>query len=313
MAHVQERWEQVIALYPGKHAPLCEIRQKMHWHAPAAHVRDQSITGAPEIYAQIQVLDTGDEHEYANEIRRSLLMGDSWVHVQRQGVHFMFCASAVTAQLTSNYPAPFMDVHEGATSVISCIRSALGVYEIYEALIRGGVDWRRILRLAFFRQLPFDKDTGARTPLILEDGRILHDINDTCIIYWTLTDKAIQEPGDVGFEALQGICEVNAHGDTHGSHATLTLLEPGLELKRAENNVLVKIAMSKGGKPMFERGALVKKKLPGGDSNVGGITLKQYQPHEMHEVPNTPGSKASTPMRIPSAHTGNKPSGSPSS
>ena len=95
----------------------------------------------------------------------------------------------------------------------------------------------------------------ARIPMILEDGRIDHVLSDICIIYWHETGQLIQEPGEIPEDALQMICEVNAHGDPHGSHSTYSFLEPGLELKRTENNVMSKIEHGKGSKPFFPRSA----------------------------------------------------------
>ena len=178
---------------------------------------------------------------------------------------FMFCSSALTRQFTSNYPASFVEPHCGAVAMISCIKSEMDVIDILKAMVNTGVDWQEITRVAFSRQLPFVHETGARVPLILEDGRIDHQLSDICILYWNPSDDGIQQAGHISEETLELICEVNAHGDPHGSHSTYPVLEPGLEHKRAENNVMWKIETGKGLTPMFERPNIAtKNKLPGG-------------------------------------------------
>ena len=306
-AHVKEATQEVADLFPNKYPVMCEIRNKMNWYSPAAHIVDQRMSGASEVYVQLSILDQGDDLEYASQLKLALLKGDSFHLANRQGVNLLFCASSVTRQFTSNYPAHFVDVHAGAISVITCVKSSIDVAGVHQALIYAGVEWRKILRVAFHRQQPFIQETGARIPMILEDGRIDHVLSDICIIYWHETGQLIQEPGEIPEDALQMICEVNAHGDPHGSHSTYSLLEPGLELKRSENNVMVKIEHGKGSKPFFPKSAaLLKKNLPSGDTQIGGLTLKKYAAHTDSTPPNTPGSNTSTPLRTPSAYTGNR-------
>ena len=67
--------------------------------------------------------------------------------------------------------------------MISCIRSDLDVIDILKAMVNTGVDWQGITHVAFYRQLPFVHETGARVPLIFEDGRIDHQLSDICILY----------------------------------------------------------------------------------------------------------------------------------
>ena len=312
MSHINEATEQVRALFPKNHPMLCEIRQRMNWFIPPESGPDQRLSGAPEIYVQLSVLNEGDEVEYSNQLRHALLRGESAKQALRQGVNFMFCANSLTRQFTSPYPPSFVEAHVGALSVISCVKSTIHVVDVLKAMVQTGVKWQTIVRVAFFRQLPFVQETGARVPLILEDGRIDHQLSDICLIYWVPSD-GMQQTGHIPDETLEIICEVNAHGDPHGSHSEYPVLEPGLEHKRAENNVMWRIESGKGLTPLYGRAnAVTKKKLPGGATQVGGLTLRKYVSHESTAPPNTPGSKTSTPVRTPSVYSGNKSEGSPS-
>ena len=107
-SYINEVTEQVMVLFPNKHPMLCEIRQRMNWYTPAEHSPDQRMSGAPEIYAQLSVLDEGNETEYVNQLKYALLRGDSAKQVLRHQMTFMFCSSALTRQFTSNYPASFV-------------------------------------------------------------------------------------------------------------------------------------------------------------------------------------------------------------
>ena len=197
--------------------------------------------------------------------------------------------------------------------MISCIKSEMDVPDILKAMVYTGVDWQEITRVAFYRQLPFVHETGARVPLILEDGRIDHQLSDICILYWNPSEDGMQQAGHIPEETLELICEVNAHGDPHGSHSPYPTLEPGLEHKRAENNVMWRIETGKGLTPMFERARVATiKKLPGGATQVGGLILRKYVAHENVTPPNTPGSKTSTPLRTPFALSGSKSESPPS-
>ena len=139
-AHVKEATQEVADLFPNKHPVMCKIRNKMNWYTPAAHIVDQRMSGASEVYAQLSILDQGDDLEYASQLKLALLKGDSFHLANRQGVNLLFCASSVTRQFTSNYSAHFVDVHAGAISVITCVRSSIDVAGVHHALIYAGVE-----------------------------------------------------------------------------------------------------------------------------------------------------------------------------
>jgi hypothetical protein len=295
-AILKDATREVVTLFPTKHPMLYEIRNRMHWLQAEQGSANQRMQGASEIFVQLAILaEDVDDQEYASQLRNSILGGDSTAELERQGFHFIACSSKLTPQFNNNYPAKFVDVHEGATSVINCVRRDLGVHDINSAFVRAGSEWRSIQRWMIHRIMSFDDATGAWTANP-------DSLTDSITITWFSQDEdEEQEAGFVSRDCLSLICETDKHGEPHGAHLPLVGIEPGLASKRAENNLIVRQLEVGRCRIMHPRGDMKKKKTGGGGLQIGGIPVKNFVPQGQVAAPNTPGSNTSTPMRIPSA------------